>query len=56
MINQDRMIFADFSVNSELISIKFRKDYFLVNPNSGENFTKLYLIFQTLDYFTLIKF
>ena len=38
-INQDRMIFGDFSVN----------------PNSGKNFGKLYLIFQKLDHLTCNK-
>ena len=28
-INQDRMIFGDFSVNSKLIFLKFCKGYFL---------------------------
>ena len=29
-INQDRMIFSDFSVNSEPIFLKFRKGHFLL--------------------------
>ena len=31
MINQDRMILGDFSVNFEPISLKFCKDHFLSN-------------------------
>ena len=54
-INQDRMIFGDFSVNSEPIVLKFSKAIFYSNPNSGKNFTKLYLIFQKLDHLTCNK-
>ena len=46
------MIFADFSVISELISLKFAKAIFYSNPYSGKNFAKLYLILQKLDHLT----
>ena len=43
LINQDCMIFADFSVNFEPISLKFCKGHlFYSNPHSGKNFAKLY--------------
>ena len=55
-INQDRMIFGVFSVNSEPIFLKFSKAIFYSNPNSGsKNFAKLYLIFQKLDHLTCNK-
>ena len=55
-INQDRMIFGDFSVNSEPIFLKFWKGHFFYsNPDSDKNFAKLYLIFQKLDHFTCNK-
>ena len=48
-INQDRMIFGDFSVNSKPIILKA---IFYSNPNSPENFVKLYSVFQKLDHLT----
>ena len=51
-INQDRMIFADFSVNPKPIFLKFSKAIFYSNPNSPENFVKLYSVFLKLDYLT----
>ena len=39
IINRDRMLFADFSVNSEPISFK----PLLFDPNSGEIFAKIIL-------------
>ena len=44
-INQDRMIFGDF----------FAKAIFYSNPNSPENFVKLYSVFQKLDHLTCNK-
>ena len=53
-INQDRMILGDFSVNSKQIFFKFCKGiFFYSNPNSPENFIKLYSVFQKLDYLTM---
>ena len=46
------MIFGDFPVNFEPI---MAKAIFYSNPNSGENFAKLYLIFQKLDHLTCNK-
>ena len=48
MIKQDRMIFGDFSVNFEPISLKFRRDPFLL-----KKFAKLYLLFQKLGLFRI---
>ena len=50
MINQDRMIFDDFFVNFEPISVKFGKGHFLLNPKSSNKFAKLCLLFQKLDH------
>ena len=44
------MFFADFSVSSPPILIKFRKDYF------REIFIKKYYIVQKLDHLTCSKF
>ena len=52
MINQDRMIFVDFSAISQPISFKFAKAIFYSNPNSLENFVKLPSVFQKLDHLT----
>ena len=46
------MIFGDFSVNSEPIFFKFHKGHFYSNPNSPENFVKLYSVLQKLDHLT----
>ena len=54
-INQDRMIFGDFSVVLNRFSWNFAKNIFYSNPNSGKNFAKLYLIFQKLDHLTCSK-
>ena len=54
-INQDGMIFGDFSVTSEPIFLKFCIGYFYSNPNSSKNFAKLYWIFQKLDHLTCNK-
>ena len=35
MINQDRMIFGDFSVNFKPISLKFFRGYFLLKSQQG---------------------
>ena len=40
-INQDHMIFADFSVNSEPISLKFRKGYFLFKSKQPCKFREI---------------
>ena len=42
MINQDRMIFSNFSVNFEPISLEFCKGHFLLNHNSCKKFAKLF--------------
>ena len=53
MINQDRMIFGDFSVNFREILQRL----FSIKILTGEkNFAKLYLIFQKLDHLPLIEF
>ena len=50
MINQERMIFGDFSVNFNPISIVY---YY---PYSGKKIAKLYLIFQKLDHLPCYTF
>ena len=52
VINQDRMFFADFSVNSQQIFMKFLNTIFQKNPSSPENFIKLYSVFKNLDHLT----
>ena len=50
MINQDRMIFGDFSVNFEPISPEILQRPFSNKILPGvKNSQKLYLIFQKLD-------
>ena len=49
-INLYRMFFADFSVNSQPISIKFCKDDY------REIFIKKYYVVQKLDHLTCSKF
>ena len=55
VINQDRMFFADFSVNCQPISMKFCNNL-QQNPNIPGNFVKLYIVFQKLDHLTCNKF
>ena len=55
MINQDRRILGDFSVNFKPISLKFCKAIFYSIPESPEIFVKLYSVFQKLDYLTCSK-
>ena len=54
-INQDRMTFADFSVNSQLVFMKFCKHNFEKKHNSPKNFVKLCSVFQKLDHLTCDK-
>ena len=51
-INLYRMFFADFSVNSQPILMKFCKDYF----DYREIFIKKYYTVQKLDHLTCSKF
>ena len=45
MINQDRMIFGDYFANYQnRFSSNFAKAIFYSNPNSPENFVKLYIL------------
>ena len=55
-INLYRMFFADFSVNSQPISMKFWKEYFLVTRRLPWNFHKKYHVVQKLDHLTCSKF
>ena len=54
-INQDRMIFGDFPSILKRFSSNFAKAIFYSNPNSPENFLKLYNAFQKLDHLTCNK-
>ena len=47
-INHDRMLFTDFSVNFEPISLNFFQGHFLFK-SSISNLVKLFLLFQNLD-------
>ena len=48
-LNQDRMIFVDFSFNSESISLKFSKGQFLVKSLQGQKFRKIILNISKSD-------
>ena len=54
-INLYRMFFADFSVNSQPILMKFCKDYFRVTRRLPWNF-HIYYAVQKLDNLTCSKF
>ena len=55
-INLYRMFFADFSVNSQLIFMKFCKDIFESCGDYREIFIKKYYVVQKLDHLTCSKF
>ena len=52
------MFFTDFSVNSQPIWMKFRKDYFRVARRLAypKIFIKKYYVVKKLDHLTCIKF
>ena len=49
------MLFVDFSVNSEAISLNFAQNIFKSCPNIDKKFAKLYSLFQKLDHLTCNK-
>ena len=50
------LFFANFSVNSQPILMKFCKDYFRVTGDYREIFIKKYYVFQKLDHLPCSKF
>ena len=54
-INQDSMIFVDSPSILNRFPSNFAKVIFYSNPNSPENFIKLYSVFQKLDHLTCSK-
>ena len=55
MINQDRSFLAIYPSIINRFPSNFAKAIFYSNPNSPENFVKLYRVFQKLDYLTCSK-